>query len=79
MIAEEYTPIRAGKVIFSITQKTNKQLADYPQSGRPGRVKNTRELFFTDSPFLVVYTAQKQTVTILSVYHTAQQYPPLET
>ncbi|RXK82342.1 type II toxin-antitoxin system RelE/ParE family toxin [Chlorobaculum sp. 24CR] len=75
LIAEECTPIRASKLIFSITRKTSKQLADYPQSGRPGRVKNTRELFFSDSPFLVVYTARKQTVTVLSVYHTAQQIP----
>ena len=78
MIAEEYTRTRASKIIFSIIQKTNGQLSEYPQSGRPGRVKNTRELFFTDSPFLVIYTAQKQIVTVLSVYHTAQQYPPLE-
>ena len=78
MITEEYPRTRASKMIFSIIQKTNGQLSKYPQSGQPGRVKNTRELFFTDSPFLVVYTAQKQIVTVLSVYHTAQQYPPLE-
>lgn len=29
----------------------------------------------TDSPFLVVYTSRQQVVTVLSVYHTAQQYP----
>ena len=78
MRAEGYDPAKVGSILFSITRKTALQLTEYPQSGRPGRVRDTRELFFSDSPFLVVYTVRQQVVTVISVYHTAQQYPPFE-
>jgi toxin ParE1/3/4 len=66
----------ARKIILSLIKKTADQLSKYPASGKPGRLDNTRELFFSDSPFLVVYTVRNNFVTVLSVFHTAQQYPP---
>jgi addiction module RelE/StbE family toxin len=70
------SPDTARKIILSLIKKTAEQLSKYPESGKPGRLVDTRELFFSESPFLVVYTVQNSVVTVLSVFHTSQQYPP---
>ncbi len=64
----------ARKTVLSLINKTMKQLTLYPGSGKPGRVYGTRELFFSDIPYLVVYTADATTVTIITVFYTAQNY-----
>lgn len=60
----------------TIRQKV-KLLADQPGLGRQGRVDNTRELVISTTPYIVAYTvdAQRKTVIILRVLHTAQQWP----
>jgi toxin ParE1/3/4 len=52
------------------------RLADYPNSGRPGRVPGTRELVVTGTPYLVVYRVEPAAVVILRVLHGAQRWPP---
>jgi addiction module RelE/StbE family toxin len=64
------SPVAAAKVI----QKTATQLSKYPDSGKPGRLMGTRELLFSDSPYLVVYTVRNNIVTILTIFHTAQKF-----
>ncbi len=64
------SPGAAAKVI----QKTATQLSKYPDSGKPGRLMGTRELLFSDSPYLVVYTVRNNIVTILTIFHTAQKF-----
>ncbi|MEI8119137.1 MAG: type II toxin-antitoxin system RelE/ParE family toxin [Methylophilaceae bacterium] len=51
------------------------RLADYPKLGRPGRVKGTRELVVSRTPFIVVYRIKGEMVQILRVLHGAQQWP----
>ena len=62
-IAQE-SPAAAAKVILAIIKKTPTQLSKYPDSGKLGRLMGTRELLFSDTPYLVVYTVRNNTVTI---------------
>jgi addiction module RelE/StbE family toxin len=66
----------ARKTILSLVNKTIDQLTLFPGSGKPGRICGTRELFFLDIPYLVVYTADTEKVTVITVFHTAQNYQP---
>ncbi len=68
------SPGAAAKVIHAIIKKTATQLSKYPDSGKPGRLMGTRELLFSDSPYLVVYTVRNNIVTILTIFHTAQKF-----
>lgn len=53
-------------------------LAQHPESGRPGRVPETRELVITRTPFLLIYRVLLDRVEILRMLHGAQQWPPAE-
>lgn len=48
-----------------------RRLASFPQSGRPGKVPETRELFVR--PYNVVYRVNDNTMIILNIFHEAQQ------
>jgi toxin ParE1/3/4 len=50
-------------------------LALYPQLGRPGRVKGTRELIISGSPFIAVYRVKKTRIEILRILHWARRWP----
>lgn len=60
-----------------IEHKVN-MLADYPEMGRSGRKRDTRELVINQTPFIVVYRVRPraQRVEILRVLHGAQQWLP---
>jgi len=55
------------------------RLADNPNSARPGRVRGTRELVVTGTPYVVVYRVEPAAVVILRVLHGAQRWPPTPT
>ena len=46
------SPAAAIKVIITIIKKTATQLSKYPDSGKSGRKMGTRELLFSDTPYL---------------------------
>ena len=67
------TSKRAAKqTIITLLNKITKQLPAYPQSAKPGKITDTRELYFSDIPYCVVYTSDNRTITVLSIFHTAQ-------
>ena len=68
-------PEAARKLIRSLITKTALKLSQYPQIGKAGRLAGTRELVYRDAPFLVVYTVRDDTITVLTVFHTSQQFP----
>jgi addiction module RelE/StbE family toxin len=51
------------------------QLIRYPESGRLGRIEGTRELVVTNLPYILAYRIKGDTVRILRVLHSAQQWP----
>jgi toxin ParE1/3/4 len=50
-------------------------LAEHPDMGRAGRMKNTRELVISRTPFIVVYRVKDQRIELLRIVHGAQQWP----
>jgi toxin ParE1/3/4 len=50
-----------------------KTLADYPASGRPGRIPETRELVI--SSYLVAYRVKGDEVQVLRVLHASRKWP----
>jgi addiction module RelE/StbE family toxin len=50
-------------------------LAEFPESGRPGRVEGTRELVIHRTFYIAAYRIAGDTVRILRVLHGAQQWP----
>jgi len=51
------------------------QVKIFPESGRPGRVKGTRELVVTTVPFILVYRKKRETLEILSILHQSRKWP----
>lgn len=66
---------RAAIAIDDAIAKAARQLIDFPQSGRIGRVAGTRELVVSALPYIVAYAIQGDVVRILRVLHSAQQWP----
>jgi len=50
-------------------------LSRHPNIGRAGRVWGMRELVISRTPFILVYRIQGDTVQILHLLHSAQQWP----
>ena len=52
-----------------------RRLADHPRIGRPGRVKGTRELVISGTPYVITYRVERDAVVILRLLHGAQRWP----
>jgi toxin ParE1/3/4 len=50
-------------------------LASFPTSGKAGRVRGTRELVISDTPFVVAYILERERIRVLAIYHRARQWP----
>ena len=50
-------------------------LARIPEMGRPGRIKGTRELVISRTPYIAAYRIAGGTLRVLRVLHGAQQWP----
>ena len=70
-------PAAAAKTVVKIVKRTFTQLSKHPASGKPGRIIGTRELIFPEIPYIVIYTVQEETIYILRVFHTAQDFENL--
>lgn len=64
-------PTLAQEISGEIRQAAE-QLAGFPHLGRSGRIMGTRELVLTDYPYILVYTADHDTVTVVAVFHAAR-------
>jgi plasmid stabilization system protein ParE len=54
--------------------KTIRGLKDAPYRGRPGREAGTREILFPPMPYIAVYRVREQSIEILRIWHTAQDW-----
>jgi toxin ParE1/3/4 len=71
----ERSPQAARRAQTAIREAVER-LADFPHSGRPGRLEGTRELVIVGTPYLVVYRTREGSLRILRVLHGAQDWPP---
>ena len=53
-----------------------RQLRHFPELGRNGKMRDTRELVVTGTSYIVVYKIDGATVVIAHLLHAAQLYPP---
>ena len=51
------------------------QLAQFPKSGRVGRLKGTRELVLPGTPYFIPYRCKKDSIQLLRVIHGREDYP----
>lgn len=51
------------------------RLIDFPHSGRPGRVAETRELVIRGTSYLAVYRIMDGRIVIVRLFHAAQDWP----
>jgi toxin ParE1/3/4 len=64
----------ADAMVERIIQQTAR-LATFPQSGRPGRIEDTREIVIAGSPYFISYRILDEAVEILAVIHGARRWP----
>lgn len=76
-IATENSPAVAIDIVLTVINTAELVLFSNPRVGRPGRVRDTRELVIDGVPFLLVYRIvdRIEQVQILRVLHDAQQWP----
>lgn len=72
-IAED-NPVAALDQLYEIGEQTN-LLPSQPEMGRTGRVRGTRELVISRTPFIVIYRIKGKRIEILRFLHGAQQWP----
>ena len=68
----------ADSVIERITHSIG-YLEKFPEMGRPGAIGGTREHSVPGLSYVIVYRIEGDVVLILTVIHTRQQWPPVDT
>ena len=71
---EEDSP-HAAVVVDDRIRMQVRQLLQFPETGRPGRIEGTRELVISQTPYIAAYRVTGDTVRILRVLHGAQLWP----
>ena len=72
-IAED--SVEAAEQVSERILKAAESLSSFPRSGRPGRVKGTRERMVGKTPYILAYRVASNRVRILRVYHAARRWP----
>jgi len=73
-IARDSRPGAAERTVDGIFAAADR-LANYPASGRPGRVLGTRELVVPDTPYILPYRVRGQIVEVIRVLHGSRKWP----
>lgn len=74
----DYIEADSSKAAVAVDDRIKEQvetLAQFPASGRPGRIEGTRELVISRTPYIVAYRINANTVRILRVLHGSQRWP----
>ena len=72
-IAEENP--QAARAMAQRVKGAVEYLLEHPALGRAGRVRGTRELVVSGTPFIVVYRTHYDQIQILRVLHHARKWP----
>jgi addiction module RelE/StbE family toxin len=67
----------AAKRMNALFVAVAERLKTFPELGRPGVFPDTREVI-PHPNYRLVYEIKGETVTILALFHTARQWPPVE-
>jgi toxin ParE1/3/4 len=70
--------VAADQMLNRILLLAETQLSRMPESGRAGRVPNTRELVVAGSPYFLPYRIVGETIQVLRVIHGARRWPQKE-
>lgn len=70
----EKTPENAARLIREIYDAPS-ELKSFPNRGRAGKKKSTRELPISSLPYVIVYQVSGDTVHIVRILHSAQDWP----
>ena len=65
----------ARKTVSIIYDAATQMLKKFPDAGRPGRCRGTRELILSRVPFIIVYVIKGDELHIVSVIHTSMKWP----
>lgn len=63
----------AALEMFNHVERSVEQLVYFPNSGRVGRIRKTRELVITGTPYIVVYLVGSE-ITLARVIHGARRW-----
>ena len=66
---------RAARSIAQYILDAADGLLEHPEMGRVGRVRGTRELVISQTPYLIVYRLRRKHIQILRVLHGRQLWP----
>jgi addiction module RelE/StbE family toxin len=70
----EKTPENAPRLIREICNAPS-ALKNFPNRGRAGKKKGTRELPLSSLPYIIIYQVSRDTVHIVRILHSAQDWP----
>ncbi|MFA1675487.1 type II toxin-antitoxin system RelE/ParE family toxin [Rhizobium mongolense] len=70
---EQDNPDAAARVVARIVTAVD-MLAELPASGRPGRIKGTREVVLADIPYIIPYRVGRD-IEIITVMPAQQRWP----
>lgn len=68
---------KAARKTISIIEDSSQILKKYPDIGRTGRCKGTRELIVPRLPYIIAYRIKGSEAHIVSVIHTAMKWPDI--
>jgi toxin ParE1/3/4 len=66
---------RAAERHLQIILDSTENLSRFPEMGRLGRRRGTRELVIPGTPYIVTYRIRLTTIEILAVMHGARRWP----
>lgn len=68
------TPSNAARLVRKIFDASS-NLKIFPNRGRVGKVEGTRELVLSSLPYVIVYQITGETLHIVRILHSAQDWP----
>jgi len=74
----DYIEADSPRAAIAVDDRIREQvatLAQFPHSGRPGRIEGTRELVISRTPYIVACRITGDTVRILRVLHGSRRWP----
>ena len=71
------SPAAAVAFVLKVIDIAEKVLLQHSSAGRAGRVKGTRELVISGTPFIIIYRVAigSNQVQVLRVLHSAREWP----